>query len=526
MQTSTTAGAEATPDEQEPAFPGVLYPGPAPAEAAEDPDYFRDLHLDDVVAAITSGREAYGLAPFVRSRCSDTATVEYRQAVFRDFEDEAAAAAVRAFSAAMDRMRACLARLGKRHYLHEGQWWLLQAGLAYCGAVIDLRDGLAARPLRSAALLGLREVLRDYAASTAFGELARDARAVDHGLAAVRYRMRITGPKIAVSRPGPDEPDYGAEVIATFERFRQGDGREYRFQFTDVPELNHVEAAVADRVARLYPREFGALAAFAERHAVFADGRVERFDREVQFYLAYAEHMARVRRAGGDFCYPDVGDGGAEILAEGTFDLALAAKLAAGDRRVVVNDLALRPPERMLVVTGPNQGGKTTLARTVGQLHHLAALGAPVPGRRVRLPLVDDIHTLFEREEAVEDLVSKLEDDLRRMRAILARLTDRSLVVMNETFSSTTVADQSFINRRVLEAIGAAGAWCVTVTFLDELAGLTPATVSMVSTVDPDEPARRTFRIVRRRADGLAYAAAIAEKHRLTYGQVVARARR
>ena len=526
MQTLTTAGAETTPAEREPAYPGVLYPGPAPDEMQEDPDYFHDLHLDDVVAAVTSGREGYRLAPFLRARCPDTATIAYRQEVFRDLEDAATEAAVRAFAAGMDRTRACLARLDKRHYVQEGRWWFLRAGLAYCGAVAGLRDGLASRPLRSAALLGLRDVLRDYAASAAFEGLARDARAVDDGLAAVRYRLRIAGPKIAVSRPAPDEPDYGAEVLATFERFRQGDGREYRFDFTEVPDLNHVEAAVADRVARLYPREFGALAAFAEGHAAFADGRVERFDREVQLYLGYADHMARVRRAGGDFCYPDVADGGGEVLAESTFDLVLAARLAAAGRRVVVNDLALRPPERMLVITGPNQGGKTTLARTVGQLHHLAALGFPVPGRRVRVPLVDGIHVLFEREEAVEDLVSKLEDDLRRMRTILGRITDRSLVVMNETFSSTTVGDQSFINRRVLEAVGAVGAWCVTVTFLDELAALTPATVSMVSTVEPDEPARRTFRIVRRPADGLAYAAAIAEQHRLTYGQVVARARR
>jgi len=173
-----------------------------------------------------------------------------------------------------------------------------------------------------------------------------------------------------------------------------------------------------------------------------------------------------------------------------------------------------------VVITGPNQGGKTTFARAIGQMHHLAALGCPVPGTDVRIGLVDGIHTLFERQENVEDLASKLEDDLRRMRAILGQLTARSLVIMNETFSSTTVGDQAFINRQVLAAINAVGAWCVTVTFLDELAALGASTLSMVSTVDPANPARRTFRIVRRDADGLAYAMAVAQKHGLTYKQV------
>ena len=507
-------------------FPGILYPGPAPDEADADPDYFADLHLDDIEASITSGRDQYRLAPFVRARCADAAAIAYRQEVFRDLEGPGTAQAVRTFGAGMEEMRRSLGHLGKHHYRREGEWWFLQAGLTYRRAVEGLRDALGSGEVRSTALLGARRMLQGYTGSDGYRAMAADADAAAAALAGVRYRLRIAGPKVSVSRPDPDNPDYGAEVLATFERFRQGGGREYTFKFNDYPELNHVEAAVADRVALVFPKAFAALAAFAECQVAFLDPRVVRLDREAQFYLAFMELVERASRAGGGFCYPEVVEGGDELRAEATFDLALATRLAAAGRPIVVNDVGVRPPERTVVVTGPNQGGKTTFARTVGQLLHLAALGVPVPGRSARLPLVDGIHALFEREEAVEDLVSKLEDDLRRVRAILARITDRSAVIMNETFSSTTVADQSFINRRVLEAVGVAGAWCVTVTFLDELASLTPATVSMVSTVDPGEPARRTFRIVRRRADGRAYALAIAEKHRLTYPQVVGRARR
>lgn len=107
-----------------------------------------------------------------------------------------------------------------------------------------------------------------------------------------------------------------------------------------------------------------------------------------------------------------------------------------------------------------------------------------------------------------------------RLHGLLEKATNRSVIIVNEIFSSTTLSDALTLGGHMMDAISVLGAPAVVVTFLDELAYHGPETVSMMSTVKEDDPTQRTYKIIRKPPDGLAYAMHIASKYRLTYKQL------
>jgi DNA mismatch repair protein MutS len=488
-------------------------------ETATEPAHFGDLHLDQIVAAVLTGREEYALAPFFWQPLRDVEAISYRHEIIKDLQQVDVRDVVTTFAALMRQTRGHLALSKKLRYDLQRERWLLEAVAVYCGAVRQFENQLASTSVSSAGFGALREYLSGYVGSAGFESLDADTQALRAELAQVQYEVLIGDARVRVSRY-EDQPSLTAQVESSFARFKQGSVKDYRVGFREHAEMNHVEAQILELVARLYPDTFARLREYCTRRRDAMDATIVRFDREVQFYLAYLEHIEGLRAEGLAFCLPGVSNAGRELHAWQGFDLSLAGKLAGRAESVVCNDLRLTGPERILVVTGPNQGGKTTFARMFGQLHYLASLGLPVPAREAQLSLPDRLFTHFEKEESLETLRGKFEDELVRIRGILQHATSDSILIMNESFGSTALRDALAVGSEIVRKIISLDARCVFVTFVDELASLCDATVSMMSTVDADDPARRTYRIERKPADGLAYAAALAEKYQLTYDQL------
>jgi DNA mismatch repair ATPase MutS len=480
--------------------------------------------LDAVVAAITAGKEEYDLTPFFRTPLRAVESVRFRQAVMRDLEMPANMLALKTFAQRMQATRNGILRTSKRYHPLQRMRSFVDSVLVYGETVVWLAAESSRLSLTSLGLSQIRDYIQAYVTSPAFGDLMGEARALIAQLSSIRYDILIRGLQVEV-RPHIGALDYGAQIAALFDRFEHAGSKDYAFDFGKGEDVNAIEGNILSLVAKTHPQPFEQLGEFCRTATNFLDETIVRFDREIQFYIGYLDHIGRLRKLGLSFCYPEVRSDDKSVLARGCFDLALAGKLEAEKKTPVPNDFHLEGAERSLVVTGPNQGGKTTFSRSFAQLHYLASLGCPVPGSEARLYLPDQIFTHFERAEIVISLTGKLQDDLLRIHEILEQTTSRSVVIINEIFASTTLSDAITLSRKIADRIGQLDLLCVWVTFIDEIATLNEKTVSMVSAVDPDVPERRTFKIERKAADGLAYAQSLARKYRLTSEQLLARVR-
>jgi len=329
-------------------------------ETEEAPAFFSDLNLDQIVHAVTMGKESYNLKPYFHTPLGDIQTIQYRQEIAQDFENEALMDVLKAFANEMIIVRRYLGLVDKLSYRYHRESWFLEAALVYSNAVTSLLKGMSEVDIKSNGLQAFRTYLTEYAGTTGFVSLMNEATHIKHELSKVQYNVLIKGLRVTVSRPAETESDYSREVEDTFRHLQQVTTVKHKPLLVTGSGMSPVEAQILEFVARLYPDVFAALLSYYARNHDFVDETISTFDRQAQFYIAYLDYIARYKRMGLPFCYPSMSAEDKEVYADEAFDLALARKLSPEHVPVVCNDFHLQNKERIMVVSGPNQGGKTT----------------------------------------------------------------------------------------------------------------------------------------------------------------------
>ncbi len=483
------------------------------------PECFTDLLLDQVVDAIVASKRDYNLKPFYYYPLQDINLIKFRTEIFKDLENQELLKTIQDFSLDFNTVPHGLNLVKYLEVPFNKMGWHLDVALIYCKSLMTISNDLSHFKLNSKGLTEFKEYIFDYINSENFKILYSKASEVKEQLQSIRYTINVQSGEFTVQKY-EGEKEYDNEVLSLFERFRTHKEKKVELKQKFDKAINHIDSIILEFVARLFPEPFANLKQFCDKFPTYVDAKILQFDREIQFYISYLQFIDKIKAKDLKFCYPEITTSKEEIFNYNGFDLALALKFLENENQIIQNDFFLNEPERIIVFSGPNQGGKTTFARMFGQLHYLARLGVLLPGSKSKIFITDNIHTHFEKEESINTLQGKLMEELTRFKSIYSKLTPNSLLIMNEIFNSTTLDDAIFLGKEIMSKLINLGLFCIIVTFIDEISNIDPSFVSMVGNIDPANPEIRTFKITRRPADGLAYALAIAKKHQLTYSQI------
>ncbi len=200
------------------------------------------------------------------------------------------------------------------------------------------------------------------------------------------------------------------------------------------------------------------------------------------------------------------------------------------DDEIISNDMIFDDKATIYVLTGPNRGGKSVITCATGLAQAMAQLGMYVPAKSCTLSPVDGIYTHF--PTGADDTIDKgrLGEECARLDEIFNHITAESLVLLDESLSSTGSYEASYIAAEVLAGLSRAHCRCIFSTHLHELAAEI-AEINARTAADGGSPidtlvagieeGKRSFKIHRAKPDGKSYARDIAGKYGLTYEEIL-----
>ena len=244
---------------------------------------------------------------------------------------------------------------------------------------------------------------------------------------------------------------------------------------------------------------------------------------EFMYYIRFAEFVSKYREKGYSFCEPQVLDSDRNDMdAQGLYNLKLALNSMPMED-IVCNDLIFDKAHTIYILTGANRGGKTTLTQAVGLMYVLAQGGISVPASSFSYKPVDCIYTHFPADEDKTMDLGRLGEECVRFKEIYTECTSDSLLLLNETFSTTSFEEGYYIARDSVRALIKKQVRTIFNTHMHKLASDADemnkdGNSSMVSSlIMRSDEGKRSFKVEIALPEGSSYARAIAAKYGVTY---------
>jgi DNA mismatch repair protein MutS len=497
-----------------------------------------DLALSDVIKALTlDKRYASYVRQMLLALTTDADMIRWRQETLTDFlNNPKLPDAVEALLPSFSSLQQGNSLLGQRqrNVLLETSDRLAEIDV-YISVIQGLHEALNSANLKSTALLRLRDNLLVLLNDEAFQSLRDD-------LPAMRAPLeKITSLTIGVNLDHDLKPTSAA--LMAVNDFPIGESRSFLEKLigvtpegddTSIAPLRFLPRNRDERILQPLFQDLDRLLIHVAQPVARALNQYARINSDsligLEHELAFFAAAARLFMRLPFYCFPEIAS--LDDRVTDISELASLHLLLHQDETPVTSAADFGDAGRIAILTGPNSGGKTTYLRSVAMAHVLFQAGLPVPARRARMSPIDIILTHFPALESHHQ--GRLAEEAIRLRTLLERATGYSLVLLNETFSSTSPGEAVYLAQDILCGLRVIGVRAIYATHMIELPqhiGEIEAAVegnsrvfSLIATVqlDPEGQTVRTFRIERGLPIGRSYAQEIARLHGISLEQILA----
>jgi len=188
---------------------------------------------------------------------------------------------------------------------------------------------------------------------------------------------------------------------------------------------------------------------------------------EIAFYTGCLNLHGQLASLGADCSFPQPLPGHLRThVFRGLYDVSLALAMK---QKVVAND-AIAENKNLVIITGANQGGKSTFLRSIGLAQLMMQCGMFVPAASFSANTCSQLFSHFKREEDSAMNSGKLDEELSRMSSIADNLSSHSMILFNESFAATNEREGSEIGRQIVNALIEKGVKVFFVTHLYDFA--------------------------------------------------------
>lgn len=538
----------------------LLYPAGLPPAGylTLDETVIRDLGLTNLLTALSdSGYDHIALGRILFTLCSDPAVIHYRQDIFADvwhnppLFDKLSELLPKIKD--LDSYRSAVDR--NRSPLQEMTW-----RLGELESFVECINGLqqvfsqGTVQLKAQGWLSLKNYVAEVAQEAQFKQLQKE---LPDMLSKIRAKTSVTigvnldaklrpvgATLVSINEQKFISSSWFNRLLGQAENGLKGIGPLHTMAELDLGEAGGRESKDHDisplmvplfrDLAKLLDKVTQPLAKALARYVNFNTSFLAALSQDLLFYLAAVRLCRQLQERGWPVTRPEIAPLTERVcVLKEAYNLNLALHFMRMNisTPLIFNEVEMGEKGRIFILTGPNQGGKTTYTQMVGLCHILAQAGCWVPAGQARLSPVDYIYTHYPIEEQLERATGRFGDEAQRLGEIFGRVTPHSLVLLNESLSSTSPGESVYLAQDLVRIMRRLGVRAIYGTHLHELAagveqlnhsvaGSSLVASLVISLVDQHQTGHRSFKVVFGPPQGQSFAREIAAQYGISYDQL------